>query len=410
MILKCSGNLIIRRGKQNYFNLILVVTFLACSTFSNSCKSGNIKNTEIEIVHAVQGIESFGNKIFAHMSEGNVADLISLLPKKEDYVSMYQKSTLPEDDKGDFILIISDLVNSEQIEFVNNFSTLQKELKKHEINLEEKKITSINYTLQNISQIIQLRLDLIFDNGDDVFWIKLSDCKFIDGKWYLGKNVNLIRENKASENKDADKFIITNKSVGFFRLGDAWQEVAKNEYKFEFIQGYGTCADAFCDGGYDLGTNLKINKYGFVVNPLITLGAEPFDKYSDSPTKHQMNTKVFFVESDNNSAWYYKDKAKYLVIYSDLFKTKEGIGVGSSLQKAQEKLGKIKFEVGWLREEEFPMIIKVSSYPNIAFVVNPIDYMGDLEKIDLSGEDNLIRVSDFKGNAKIIAIIVGDIY
>jgi hypothetical protein len=56
------------------------------------------------------------------------------------------------------------------------------------------------------------------------------------------------------------------------------------------------------------------------------------------------------------------------------------------------------------------MIIKVSSYPNIAFVVNPIDYMGDLEKIDLSGEDNLIRVSDFKGNAKIIAIIVGDIY
>jgi hypothetical protein len=345
MILKCSGNLIIRRGKQNYFNLILVVTFLACSTFSNSCKSGNIKNTEIEIVHAVQGIESFGNKIFAHMSEGNVADLISLLPKKEDYVSMYQKSTLPEDDKGDFILIISDLVNSEQIEFVNNFSTLQKELKKHEINLEEKKITSINYTLQNISQIIQLRLDLIFDNGDDVFWIKLSDCKFIDGKWYLGKNVNLIRENKASENKDADKFIITNKSVGFFRLGDAWQEVAKNEYKFEFIQGYGTCADAFCDGGYDLGTNLKINKYGFVVNPLITLGAEPFDKYSDSPTKHQMNTKVFFVESDNNSAWYYKDKAKYLVIYSDLFKTKEGIGVGSSLQKAQEKLGKINLKL-----------------------------------------------------------------
>jgi hypothetical protein len=200
--------------------------------------------------------------------------------------------------------------------------------------------------------------------------------------------------------------VITNKSVGFFRLGDAWQEIALNEYKFEFIQGHGTCVDACCDGGYNLGTNLKKNKS----NPYITIGATPFDIKSESATIHKNNPNVFCTNSDNCKGCYYKDKIKYLVIYSDLFKTKEGIGVGSTLQKAQEKFGKIKFEVGWLSEEEFGLKMKVAQYPNIEFVLDRNDYKDNLEDIELSGENNSIRVSDFKSNAKIVAIIVGNKY
>lgn len=65
-----------------------------------------------------------------------------------------------------------------------------------------------------------------------------------------------------------------------------------------------------------------------------------FDKNS-SKNKHKTNSNVFFSSSDNCSAWYWKDKVDYIVVHSELFKTKEGIGVGSPLEEVEEKYGKI---------------------------------------------------------------------
>lgn len=56
---------------------------------------------------------------------------------------------------------------------------------------------------------------------------------------------------------------------------------------------------------------------------------------SSSKNKHKSNPDVFYSFSDNCTAWYWKDKVDYIAVHSELFKTKEGIGVGSPLEEVR---------------------------------------------------------------------------
>jgi len=215
-------------------------------------------------------------------------------------------------------------------------------------------------------------------------------------------------ENVSNENLE-NKFLITNNSIGYFKIGGTWHNYAKNDYNYKSFQGYGTCIDACCDGGFHLGNNLIVNKYGQGKNSELTIGSLLFkvdESFNDENerNKYKNNKDVFYVSSDNCSGWYWKDKIGYLVTYSDAFKTKEGIGVGTSLEKVKEILGKVVINIGWIEEDANAIQITFNSYPNIKFILDEDDAIGGYEKLSALGGTAMI--SDFKKNTKIKRLIV----
>lgn len=221
---------------------------------------------------------------------------------------------------------------------------------------------------------------------------------------------NQIEESVDISNENFEsKFLITNNSAGYFTMDSSWQNFVKSVYNFEYVQGYGTCDDACCDGGFTLGDNIIDSDYGKTIeNPEITIGAVSFDQ-SGSKNKHKSNPDVFYASSDNCSGWYWKDKVSYIVIHSDVFKTKEGIGIGTTLEKVQEKSGKIHFDIGWIEGEANSFQIKIQSYPNLKLILDIDDYQGNVEDIKPAGDKNTITISDFKTNSKIKSVIIQSI-
>lgn len=204
------------------------------------------------------------------------------------------------------------------------------------------------------------------------------------------------------------EFLITNNSVGDFILGGSWRDIAQHVYNYVFVEGYGSCVDACCDGGYTLGKKIIEGEYGAEIeHPELTLGAISFDD-TDSKTKHVNNPDVFYITSDNCSGWYWKNQISYIEIYTAQFKTKEGHGVGTTLEEVQETFGEIRFQVGWIEEDANALQIKIKSYPNIQFVLSIEDYLGDWETINLAFDNNKLSISSFKKNTQIKSLIVGE--
>lgn len=217
-------------------------------------------------------------------------------------------------------------------------------------------------------------------------------------------------KNVLTENKK-EKFLISNNSAGYFKVGGSWQSLAKNDYHFNSVQSYGTCIDACCDGGFDLGNNLIINKYGYADNPELTIGALLFkrsESYDDEVerNKYISNKDVFYISSDNCNGWFWKDNIEYIVVNSDLFTTKEEVGVGATLEEAQEIFGKLDFHIGWIEEDVNALQFVTKSYPNISFILDVDDYQGNWEDITRTEDENTLTASDFKEDTKIQRIII----
>lgn len=272
------------------------------------------------------------------------------------------------------------------------------------------KINELNTTIQQQkNEIVQLVKHL--ETTQKELTIKQAE---LDKQLIEADRINkllIIKTQKLDELSamPTSDFLITNNSVGYFKIGDAWQNFAKSSYDYKSIQGYGSCTDACCDGGFNLGKVINSGNNGQTIkNPEITIGASVFGK-SESKTEHKSNPNVFFVSSDNCSGWYWKDKISYIVAYSEAFKTKEGIGVGSTLEEVQEKFGKLKFYVGWMAEEENPLHFTIKSYPNLQFILDVSDYKGNLEDVNLTADNNSITISDFNKNTKIKQIKVDQI-
>jgi hypothetical protein len=208
-----------------------------------------------------------------------------------------------------------------------------------------------------------------------------------------------------------NKYLITNKSVGYFKLMKSWQEIATKHYNYEYHQGYGSCTDACCDGGFSLGYHLVVDKYGKVNNPEITIGSLIYKESESTDDKTEQNKfknnkNVFYVCSDNCKGWYWNDKISYLIIYSDKFKTIEGIGVGATLKSIEQKFGKLYFYVGWLEEDHNGLHVFIKSYPNVCFILDPTDYKGRLDDMASIGHENSLKLSDFNENTKIKRVII----
>jgi hypothetical protein len=212
----------------------------------------------------------------------------------------------------------------------------------------------------------------------------------------------------ASENNTVDTavptavsadFLITDDAAGRFALGQPWRSV-NQRYGYTFTQGYGSCIDACCTGGYLLSEGVGDKK------PILTIGAAIFDVASDE-TRYAKRKDVFYIISDNCSGWYKADEVAYLEIYDAAFQTKEAIGPGSTLSQASKTYPNLIFGAGWIEEDANALYFRVPSYSNLMFILNVEDYLGDWETISMSKEDNQLKVSDFKSGSKVQRVRIG---
>lgn len=230
------------------------------------------------------------------------------------------------------------------------------------------------------------------------------------------KEITKSQETERAEfnNETTDNsFLVTNNSVGFFTIGDSWQKTAKDKYQYKYVQGIGFCVDACCKGGFDLGTDIIEDENGKEIETVaITIGAsdfeesESFDDETESK-KYENNPNVFYVSSDNCKGWYWTDSISYIIVCSDLFRTKEGIGVGSTLEEMQKVAGKFEINIGWIEEDINAIQLKISSYPNINFILDADDYKDGWEELSkIAGNENSLTIADFKKDTKIRRLIV----
>lgn len=208
-----------------------------------------------------------------------------------------------------------------------------------------------------------------------------------------------------------EKFLITQNSVGYFKLGSAWQSFAKNDYNYEFVEGIGSCVDACCNGGHDVGKELTVDEYGWVENAELTIGATLFkdaETFEDEIERKRFkdNKDVFYITSDNCMGWYYKDKVRYIIVYSTDFKTSEGIGVGTTLEAVKEITNEFTINIGWLEEDANAVQLVLKKYPTIKFILDVEDAKGGYEKLSTLGET--AKISDFKKETKIRSVIVSE--
>jgi hypothetical protein len=239
-----------------------------------------------------------------------------------------------------------------------------------------------------------------------LFGCRMNSKKLEDGA-SLTKNKITAKDETIKQIND--QYLISGSKVGLFSIGNSWQQISREVYQFEFVQGYGNCHDACCDGGFNLGREIINSEYGMEVSPLIlTIGAMEFDQ-NESENIHIDNPEVFYSSSPNCSGWFWKDKIAYVIIHSDLFKTKDGIGVGTSLLHLEKEFGKLQFDIGWIEEDANSIKVKIEKYPNLAFVLDVEDFNGDWEVISFSGFDNSVSTSDFKPETKVKRIFVNPI-
>lgn len=193
------------------------------------------------------------------------------------------------------------------------------------------------------------------------------------------------------------KYLITNNSAGYFKIGSKWREFAKKYYDYDYTEGITRCVDACCWGGYFLGKNIIVDKNGNkrIKDVDIIIGAESADENTNTGKIRRDN--YFYIESDNCKGWYYKDKINYIDILSDLYKTSEGIGVGTTLEIMKKRLSNLKVHVGWLEEDDDALYITTNKYPNIRFIVDIHSYNGDLESFN----EMKLNLSKFRKNTAI---------
>ena len=206
-------------------------------------------------------------------------------------------------------------------------------------------------------------------------------------------------------NKESrEKYLITDSSAGEFKIGSAWQSVAQNTYSYKFVQGYGSCVDACCSGGFDLGTAVtKIESKEMIDSPAITITASAFGT-NDSKDAYKTNPNVFYVTTDNCSGWYLKDKIEGITVYPPAFQTKEGIGVNTTLEKIKELTGDVVIKLGWLEEDVNAIYVVLKEYPTIKFVLNIEDAVGGYDQ--LSKLQGVATIADFKQNTQIKWIVL----
>jgi hypothetical protein len=94
----------------------------------------------------------------------------------------------------------------------------------------------------------------------------------------------------------------------------------------------------------------------------------------------------------------YNDNIGEIIILSDKFKTAKGIGVNSTIKEFAEKYPIFFIWYSYISDM---YVIETKSVDNVQFLLDETDFIGELE---ISGDMTLLKLSDFKPNAKISRI------
>ena len=183
-------------------------------------------------------------------------------------------------------------------------------------------------------------------------------------------------------------FLITRRSVGFFTKNDTIGNLAK---------WYGW--DASFSEFYSDGCLMPILQMDD-----LDIGLKYVCENLDDAPK-QDTSKLIFADSPNCRGYYSKDTISWFSVTSDKFKTKEGIGVGSTFMQIQETYTITNVSYGADQDSRCNNYVVVKEYPNIRFKFICEDVNLDVDSIDGSiyGDPKDLGVY-FKPEAKVFCV------
>lgn len=233
-----------------------------------------------------------------------------------------------------------------------------------------------------------------------------------------------------NEDTPRDKYLITNNSAGYFRIDGTVKDVNDEHYKYKYHIGGINMVDAaviagtFLDENYDENDD-EIDGCSMPVpdeNAIIAFKSKYFAYYDENDPKnseYEQDSTIYLIRCENSSSWYRKDSIKNIVIYSDLFKTAEGIGVGITFEELRKAYGKLYLHIGWIESEERVEVWTVK-YPMIRFIFKEEDVINfapgksedesESDYIDGWAGSREEDGSGFKPKSKIWRIIIDPYY
>ena len=271
------------------------------------------------------------------------------------------------------------------------------------------------------------------DENNETSDSDVAGFDFLTKLFYYGKDVE--ESEKEELNALADKFIkeefqrsqylITNNSAGYFRINGIVSEINNKYYQLGYHVGginmvdAATVAGSFLDKDYD---NVDEKIEGCMMpypdeNAIISFENKyyrPDEDGNPSDEELKKNTNIYHIQCENSDSWYYKDSIDAIVIRSELFKTKEGIGVGSTFEELKEAYGVLLLHIGWIESDE-RVQVRATQYPMVRFIFMEEDvtvFAPDKEEDDAEYREsgfNGCRKEDGSGlkpNSKIWRIII----
>ncbi|MCX7958607.1 MAG: hypothetical protein N3B13_06120, partial [Deltaproteobacteria bacterium] len=97
------------------------------------------------------------------------------------------------------------------------------------------------------------------------------------------------------------------------------------------------------------------------------------------------------------------DKIDTIMVISDLFKTKEGIKVGSRLGEIKKKFNNLEIYADWLEEDPNALYAETPHYSNLKFIVDSSGFIRGLDNLE---SFKRLNFTDFKSNTQIIRIVI----
>ena len=199
------------------------------------------------------------------------------------------------------------------------------------------------------------------------------------------------------ETEEKQSFLVTKCSAGFFTLGDTignliqqygWNETDKKYW-------YDGCAIPY---------RLVFSEEGEIIELCYAM-AEFGDGENEDLCKSDTINYVY-VESDNCAGYYNRNKIVGMTILSHRFKTKEGIGVGSTFNDLEVTYTGVDARLYENMDGERFTTVYVNEYPNTCFHFSDDDIEVDEdEEVTSYGYIKLNR-SHFKSNARIENVVM----
>lgn len=186
--------------------------------------------------------------------------------------------------------------------------------------------------------------------------------------------LELLKHEYITESFSRDTYLITNNSAGFFVINGTIKNINRNYYQWNIFEGFIKAVDGEGAGGCSL-YDYNDHEYEYGTG-IIMFGTKDCGIYNENDEEQnkqfEKDTTKFLMRSMNAIRWYYNDTIDYISICSEIFKTEEGIGVGSTFEDLQNTYGDLYIHIGWIEDEE-RVQIRVEKYPMIRFIFTDED-------------------------------------